>query len=253
MCASRPRFDSARADSLTSSRGCDVAFLIPPMPWHRVAQDERIRPATCGPCISASPFGHAPRRWPMKRKLLLLCFAATMALAAPASADQFLLGFNGFDYHIALPASTHYLDVGDKYFQVGYVTSVDPGLLGSYVDFGVNEYTYYMFNLTVGTVAYWDGNFLEADMSNLTGRTRYYEDPVSGGTHGVYGTSPPSATAPSTFIDGTIALGGKTYNFIVTYDIGLGQGDFGGNMDLDEGTDLIYIPSSQLNGWILGG
>ena len=36
-------------------------------------------------------------------------------------------------------------------------------------------------------------------------------------------------------------------------DILLGQGDFGGYMDLDEGTDLIYIPVSQLNGWILGG
>lgn len=190
----------------------------------------------------------------MKRKLLLLFFAATLALAAPASADQFLLGFNGFDYHSALSTSTHYLDVGDTYKQVGYVTSVDPGLLGGYIDFGVNEYTYYMFNLTVASVAYWDGNFVEADFSNLSGaRTRYYEDPISGGTHGVYGTSPPNATAPSTFINGSVALGGKTYNFIVTWDIGLGQGDFGGNMDLDEGSDLTYIPANQRAGWILGG
>src|SRR6476660_3323180 len=51
---------------------------------------------------------------PVKRKLLLLpILAAAMALAAPASADQFLLGFNGFDYHIASGTSTHYLDVGD--------------------------------------------------------------------------------------------------------------------------------------------
>ena len=190
----------------------------------------------------------------MKLKLLLISLAATMALAAPASADQFLLGFNGFDYHVSAPASTHYLDVGDKYFSLGYVTSVDPGLLGTYVDFGVNEYTYYMFNLTVATVAFWDGNFVEADFSNVTGgRTRYYEDPISGGTHGVYGTLPPNLTAPSTFTNGAIALGGKTYNFVVTYDIGLGEGDFGGNMDLDEGIDQVYIPVSQLNGWILGG
>jgi hypothetical protein len=190
----------------------------------------------------------------VKRKLLLLpILAAALALAAPASADQFLLGFNGFDYHVASGSSTHYLDVGDKYLSLGYVTSVDPGLLGAYVDFSVNEYTYYMFNLTVASVAYWDGNFVDAVFNNVGGRTRYYEDPISGGTHGVYGTSPPNATAPSTFIDGTVALGGHTYNFEVTYDIGLAQGDFGGYMDLDEGTDLIYIPSSQLNGWILGG
>src|SRR5690349_8698761 len=204
-----------------------------------VAVGSAVRLARCFG-ISASPLVSAPRRYPVKRKLLLLpILAAALALAAPASADQFLLGFNGFDYHIANPASTHYLDVGDKYLSLGYVTSVDPGLLGAYVDFSVNEYTYYMFNLTVASVAFWDGNFVDAVFNNVGGRTRYYEDPISGGTHGVYGTSPPNATAPSTFIDGTVALGGHTYNFEVTYDIGLAQGDFGGYMDLDEGTDLI--------------
>ena len=188
----------------------------------------------------------------MKRRVLLLILAATVALAAPAAADQFLLGFTGFDYDSALATSSHYLDVGDQYHSLGYVTSVDPGLLGGSVDFGVNEYTYYMNNLYVD-FAFFDGDFLEADFSNLSGRTRYYEDPISGGSHGVYGINPKNATAPSTFVNGAIALGGKTYNFVVTYTIHLGQGDFGGNMDLDEGVDLIYIPVSQLNGWILGG
>jgi hypothetical protein len=190
----------------------------------------------------------------MKRRILLLLSTAIIAFAAPAAyADQFLLGFTGFDYHLASPTSTHYLDVGDGWRSLGFVTSVDPGLLGSYVDFSVNEYTYYMNNLTVATT-FVSGNFLEADFSNTTGaRTRYYEDPISGGTHGTYGVNPPNGTAPSTFTDGTIALGGKTYNFVITYDSGLGQGDFSGNMDLDEGVDLIYIPSSQRNGWILGG
>ena len=188
----------------------------------------------------------------MKRSASLLLFTLVLALAAPAHADQFLLGFTGFDYHLASPASTHYLDVGDGWRSVGFVTSVDPGLLGSYVDFSVNEYTYYMFNLTVQTT-FVLGTFLEADFDNTSGRTRYYEDPISGGTHGTYGTNPPNATSPSTFSDGTVALGGKTYNFVITYDSGLGQGDFSGNMDLDEGVDLIYIPSSQRNGWILGG
>lgn len=188
----------------------------------------------------------------MKRRALLLFFAFALAFAAPAAADQFLLGFNGFDYHIASTSSTHYLDVGDQYRSLGFVTSVDPTYLGAYVDFTTNEYTYYINDMTVA-ITFWDGVFLESDFSNATGRTRYYEDPISGGTHGTYGTNPPSATAPSTFTDGTIALGGKTYNFILTYDFGLGQGDFSGNMDLDEGTDLIYIPSGIRNGWLLGG
>jgi hypothetical protein len=190
----------------------------------------------------------------MKRYVLLLMLTGALALAAPAAADQFLLGFNGFDYDSARATSTHYLDVGDQYYSLGYITSVDPGLLGGYVDFSVNEYTYYMYNLQVALTSF-GGGVLESDFSNTSGgRTRYYEDPISGGTHGVYGTNPPSGTAPSTFTNGTVALGGKTYNFIINYDFNLCQGDFSGNMDLDEGTDpFTYIPVSQRPGWILGG
>src|SRR6266545_4438978 len=101
----------------------------------------------------------------MKRTLLLLLLSSTLAAATPAAADQFLLGFTGFDYHVATPTSTHYLDVGDNYYSLGFITSVDPGLLGSYVDFGVNEYTYYMFNLTVATTLF-GGTIVIADFDN---------------------------------------------------------------------------------------
>lgn len=189
----------------------------------------------------------------MRRRATLLLLLMLLAFAAPASATQFLLGFTGFDYDLPAPGSTHYLDVGDGWRSVGFVTSVDPGLLGSYVDFSVNEYTYYLFNLTVATSMYF-GTYLEADFSNVTGaRTRYFQDPIAGGTHGDYGTNPPNATAPSTFTNGAVALGGKTYNFVLTYDTLPGQGDFYGNMDLDEGVDLIYIPVSQRPGWVVGG
>src|SRR5205085_2108277 len=161
-------------------------------------------------------------------------------------------GFNGFDYHANSPTSGHYLDVGDQYYSLGFVSNFGT-LLSGYVDTGTREYTYYMFNLPVSTVEYWDGTTLVVDFDNTNGRTRYYEDAISGGTHGTYGAGPPNATAPSTFTDGTIALGGHTYNFVIDYDFSAGQGDFSGNMDLDEGTDLIYIPASQRPGWILGG
>jgi len=174
----------------------------------------------------------------MKRSVLLFILTAALAFAAPASADQFLLGFTGFDYDSvptpppdSAPTAVHYLEVGNQYHSLGFVTSVDPGMLGGYVDFSVNEYTYYMNGLYVQTVEYWDGDYLEVSFDNLSGRTRFYEDPISGGTHGDYGTNPPNATAPSTFVDGVVALGGRTYNFVVTYTISLGQRD----------------------GWILGG
>ena len=73
----------------------------------------------------------------MKGKLLLALVSATFAYAAPALADPaFLLDFSGSGYRLALPTSTHLLDVGDGYSSVGYVTSVDPTLLGDHVDTG---------------------------------------------------------------------------------------------------------------------
>jgi hypothetical protein len=176
-----------------------------------------------------------------------------LVVALPARADQFLLGFTGFDYHVALPASTHYLDVGDSYYSLGFVTSVDPGLLGGHFDFSANEYTYALTGATV-EVTYYSGSLLESDFASTPGaRTRFYEDALAGGTPAVYGTLPPNPTAPSSFTDGAVALGGRTYNFIVTYDFTLGQGSFSGSIDFDEGSDLAFIPVGQRTGWAFGG
>lgn len=191
----------------------------------------------------------------MKRRVLLLLLMAVLAWTVPAAADDFLLGFTGFDYTIPHRVNLpDYLQLGDQYFQVGTVTSFGP-LLQGWVDNSVNYYTEHMFDLTVtGRVT--GGTFIQATFnanSPPSGRTRYYEDPISGGTAPVYGINPPNATSPSTFIDGTVALGGHTYNFTITYDFGQGQGDFQGNMDVDEGSDLIYVPAASRPGWILGG
>jgi len=42
-------------------------------------------------------------------------------------------------------------------------------------------------------------------------------------------------------------------NFALVYDFNTNQGNFVGQMNLDEGSELIYIPSGQRNGWHLGG
>jgi hypothetical protein len=189
----------------------------------------------------------------MKRRLLLLFLTAALGWAIPATADVYLLSFTGFDYSVPnRPLPTDYLQVGDLYYSLGTITSVGP-YLTSYVDFNNNWYTYYMFNLKVLTRTV-NGTSIDAVFDNtFGGRTRYYEDSKTTGTAPVYGMNPPNATAPSTFIDGTVALGGKTYNFEVIYDYGTGQGDIAGNMDLDEGSDLIYIPVASRPGWVIGG
>ena len=196
----------------------------------------------------------------MKRRAWLLFFAASLVFAAPqrAAADLVLLSFSGFDYEDVNSNPGTYLDVGEGYKALGDVTSVDPVLLGPYVDFGTKEYTFYMFNLTVNA-RFFAGGFLSATFNN-GGRGRYYEDDQAPtGTHRTYGINPPNATAPSTFIDGPgpppnpVKLGGSIDNFVVSYNFNNNTGNFQGDMTLDEGSALIYIPPSERQGWILGG
>src|SRR6266436_6625714 len=195
----------------------------------------------------------------MKRKALLLLFTAIVVFAVPASAQTYelLFAFTGFDYQDPNPVSTvdpinhtDYLAVGEGYKLVGFVTQFGP-LLTPWVDPGTYEYTNHIFNETVTSHTYGFG-FLEVLFAN-GGRSRYYRDPLLGGTHGTYGTFPPNATSPSTFIDGSMRLGGNIDNFKVTYDFNNNQGNINGDMNLDEGPDLIYIPTGQRSGWTLGG
>jgi hypothetical protein len=198
----------------------------------------------------------------MKRLLLLLLSASL--LASPGSAfaegaeDELLFSFTGFDYQDPNPSGT-YLDLGEGYRAVGFVTSVGP-LLTPWVDFSTLEYTFYLRDLTV------TGRFFT--FPNLTvlfannGRGSYYADEfaVDGGTAAIYGTNPPNATAPSTFIDDTGCaqcgerVTGDVDNFVLVYNFTTNQGSFAGNMTLDGGPDVIsYIPPSQRAGWVLGG
>lgn len=194
----------------------------------------------------------------MKRKLVLLLCATFFAFAAPAkAADLFLLGFTGFDYEDAdandpdVDGST-YLEVGDGYKAVGFVTSFGATLL-PYVDQVNNQYTFHIFDLTV-VQHDWDApnQFVSVLFAN-DGRIRYFEDPNGSGTPGVYGTNPPNGTVPSSFVDGVNILGGDLDNFALTYDYLAFQGGFSGQMTLDEGTLLTYINPSQRNGWLIGG
>lgn len=192
----------------------------------------------------------------MKRKALLLICAlvSSLALAAPAFAsdpDILLIGFTGFDYQDPNPSGT-YLDVGEGYKVVGFLTSAGP-LIAPWIDTSTYEYTFHTYDLTV-TSRFFSAPFLTVVFGN-NGRGRYYADDYSAGgfTAATYGTNPPNATSPSTFIDGSMRLGGDIDNFVLVYNYGTNSGNFSGDMTLDEGPDLIYIPSGQRGGWTLAG
>ncbi len=189
----------------------------------------------------------------MKRKALLLIFAV-LAFAVPArAADTLLFAFTGYDYQNPNSDAVNYLAPGEGYHVVGFVTSFGPDL-EYYVDPVNFEYTVYTQNLVVVASTYY-GTLLVVDFGN-GGRGRYYSDPISGGTHGQYGTLPPNATSPSTFIDGSVRLGGVINSFNLTYDFdpSINAGQFSGTMNLDEGPDLVYVqPPPRRNGWTFGG
>jgi hypothetical protein len=192
------------------------------------------------------------------RKLLVLLIAVATLGASAAKADVFLLGFTGFDYEDPNSSPATYLAVGEGYKALGFITSVGP-LLAPYYDPSEYEYTLYLFNLTVATNDFDAPNQFLSVTFNDNGRARYFEDGKAGcsacvvGTAADYGIFPPNATAPSTFIDGNLKLGGDVDGMVLFFDYSANQGGFTATMTQDEGSDLQYIPAGQRGGWTLGG
>jgi len=192
----------------------------------------------------------------MKRFALLLFFTLSV-IAAPALAapDVFLLGFTGYDYESPNPYPGTYLAVGEGYSTLGFVTSFGTYLAAS-VNNTTNQYTYHYYDLAVQGY-YFDGDYLEVAFAS-GGRGRFFEDSRTTGSPALYDVDPPAGTppnptAPSTFIDGTLILGGQLDNLILTYDYIAEQGGFVGNIRLDEGALLSQIPLAQRDGWTLAG
>jgi hypothetical protein len=194
----------------------------------------------------------------MPRPALILFCAAMLAIAVPAFAtnpDEVLFSFNGFDFESPDPGAA-YLEVGDGYQVVGLLTGAGP-LLASWIDLDSFEYTIYIRDLTVSARVFAFPALTITFANN--GRVSYYADnfPADGGTAASYGTNPPNATVPSSFIDGTYGpvtgerVTGDVDNFVLIYDFSSNQGSFSGNMTLDGGPDLIYVPVPQRTGWTL--
>lgn len=193
------------------------------------------------------------------KKALLLLFAASVMAATPAHAQRdFLLGFTGFDYVIPHPSpsglaysansanAVPFLNTGDGYASVGFVTQFSTLFIGSYDSNA--EHTYHLYNATVQNSAF-SSNVLEVQFASHA-RIRVFEDNIH---NAVYGVNPTNPTAPSTFIDGNLLLGADVNGLTLTYDYDANQGGIDGGATLDEGADLFLISPGRRSGWVLSG
>lgn len=169
---------------------------------------------------------------------VVLAGAVVILVAVAAWANVYLLDFNGYDYW--WPSNC--------YNALGDVTDFNPDYLS--LDFSTNEYTISLQQICVTSVD--STSFPGMKIFYLEGGTLdIYGDDLVTGTHRDYGTNPPNATAPSTFEDGQLILGGDFSQMTVTWNMMTGEGSLEGVLTFNRGAQLDSIPEAQRDGWTL--
>ncbi len=174
------------------------------------------------------------------RKFIVLGTLAVgcLALITGAQAQTTLLNFTSFMYESdntpgvqGFPPSAP----GDVLRAVGFVESIVPDLDW---DTGQVQLTVYFNDLiSIGEVDLGGGvYYIVYTGGTLDIVAQRYDAPDY--TAPQYGTDPPNATAPSTFIDGEVYLRGSFYNFYMTYMPGMSIGNFEGHLNWTGGTQL---------------
>jgi hypothetical protein len=164
-----------------------------------------------------------------------------------ARAQALLIDYVGFDYEDPNPVPSDFGEPGSGYVGLGEVQ----GLLAPLTpDFTNNEYTYYIHGLTQLSRQTF-GSFIV--VTYTAGRLDVFEDSKATGTPHDFGTNPPSAVAPATFIDGTLFISGSLANFQFVFNTVNGTGSYNADFDADGGSQLGNIPANNRTGWTFAG
>lgn len=147
----------------------------------------------------------------------------TVVIAASASAQVPAIDYLGFGWEDGgLPPS----NPGDLFTFVGVADSADP-MFG--VDLGATELTFYGYDLiSTGEIPIGGGMYM---VNYVGGMLDIY---VDGGMDADWGITPPNATAPSTFGNGTLFFRGEFNDFTVFFTAA-GSGSYEGNLNGIEG------------------
>jgi hypothetical protein len=177
----------------------------------------------------------------------LLLGTVVVLLSGAAKADVFLADYLGYDYTWPLP--NDFISPGQKYAALGFVPQVnqdyiawDPSL----------EYTFHIHSGEL-TLADTVGVFLKLTYEDGDGTFQIWKDSPVVGTPADYGVNPPNGTAPSTFTDGTLVLGGTFGVLTILVNMDTFDGSLSGTIDFDSGSDLPNIPPGMQDGWTFAG
>lgn len=175
------------------------------------------------------------------RKTHLLTVAMAL-LANTALAQNAIIDYQGYAWETGgLPPS----NAGDVLSVVGVVDAIDPRFG---VNFALEEVTLFASNLVSSGQVDLGGGLLSISYSG--GNLDLYRDPAR--NHD-YGVNPANATAPSTFVDGALFLGGTFSSFFLFLDTTTGSGAYEGNVTFNSGSGLATLNQIQANGYTFGG
>lgn len=174
------------------------------------------------------------------RKLQLAL--AAFLVAGVAHADVAIIDYQGYSWETGgFPPS----NAGDVLRMVAVVDDID-SRFG--VNFTLEEVTLYVNGLLSTGQIDLGGGLLS--ISYTGGTIDLYRDPAK--NHD-YGVNPANATAPSTFVDGALFLGGAFQNFFMFYDSSTGTGAYEGNVLFSSGSGLATLNQISANAYTFGG
>ena len=182
----------------------------------------------------------------MRRMVTAVALVASAVLTPVAARAQYLLfDYVGFDYES--PRLAQFGDPGSGYVGLGTVPALFAPLVFNTTN---NEYTYRISGLTALTKTPF-GSYQVINYS--PGTIEVFEDSKSTGTAADFGTNPPNAVAPGTFIDGTPYLVGQLTNFQIVINTANGSGSFEAALTMTGGSQYANIPASDRDGWTFAG
>lgn len=175
------------------------------------------------------------------RKSFLLLILITFSMPVHAQTTS-IVDYQGFAWETGGFPPSNPFDVMNI---VGVVDAIDP--LFNF-DLGAAELTLWVTDLvSTGQVPIGGGVIA---ITYVGGGMQLWEDPSMNRD---YGMNPPNATAPSTFTDGTLYLGGFFTDLILYFDTNSGTGAFEGNVIFNAGTALGSVQGLQNDGFTFGG